>query len=422
MVLSTAWLSGSPIDAATRETAMVTLCLVAQYIPGVCMSRIERIISCLGDAELRVRLATPSTLMALGGKLTCYIPQIEAVARGGGLAARTAAEKALKDLHHLPEAQQALDRLQKRAAVMHTLNDIASDRCSCDITDISIQTVVSWATAPARSTVPHCFLPGTTFRRASDGQFLRAAELCGAGGDYVLGPNGTTVLVRSAQKVAASERDLVKITIAGTDTPLIVTSINRILIKGPNGNDVPQPCCAADLSRMDAPEMFDGTTFCSVVRVDEFVKSTEVVEIQFGEDGAALAWLVPRRNRSRSVEPAIKQIAVLGKEFTFEDFGFAKVRTFIDFTGRSSPRRQRGRSADSKPDAGSLWSVDTRSHSDSQPDRCSICPTHHRYLRDTNIEGLHASKATPCSQGAACRKCHAQHSELTGRMRGPGHP
>merc|ERR1712039_690910 len=103
--------------------------------------------------------------------------------------------------------------------------------------------------------------------------------------------------------------------------------------------------------------MCDGDGFHTVIGAEEFVKTTELVEVQFEDDAAGLAWLLPRRRRSASHGSIA--VAVLGKEFDFVDAGLVQRRTFIDVPAAQAPHEPRSRSAGSCPKGDSCWSVGT---------------------------------------------------------------
>ena len=65
-------------------------------------------------------------------------------------------------------------------------------------TEGSSDTAVSWASAPPCEFGPRCFLPEAVFKRASNGEYVRAADFRGLGGDELVGPYGARVLVMRA--------------------------------------------------------------------------------------------------------------------------------------------------------------------------------------------------------------------------------
>lgn len=316
---------------------------------------------CIVDPELRVRLAAPATIMAFGNKMIPYLRDMECIAVDVAPELQSGFETALSGLAPIPEAQETLMRLRNIWTTVrskHAPEAADTGSCSWATTD----SLLSFATAPAKSDETHCFLPDTIFRTACGHRFLRAAELSGAGGDSIQGPDGSTVLVLSAIKHPPKERDLVRLWVLGTEVSLAVTADHRLLIKGEGCE--PAPCSAADVQRRVAQgvvlEIFDGIGFNQVKRAEALVEATQVVEVQFHKDAIALVWLLPRRNRSASVHGF--SVAVQGKEFTFQDAGFDVKRTFIsDVADVRSDKadKRRSRSCDGVPNPRSQWSVGT---------------------------------------------------------------
>lgn len=263
----------------------------------------------------------------------------------------------------------------------------------------------SVATAPARSSAPCCFLPNTTFRRAETGTCVRASELQRAGGDKLLGPQGDQVLVLRAVKHAPAERDLVGIRIAGESAAFVVTADHRLLTRGAER----EPVARAAAEFAEGAPLYDGASFHEVTKVEHFRQHVSVEEVLFEGDAVALAWMLPRRHRQRSTEArTTTTVAVKGKEHKWHDQGFSEKHSFI--CKPAGPTAQvRSRSAGAPPEAGSLWSVGTTGHNDTQPERCRVCPFHQLYLH--NLEGPSGHDAVPCAEGAACRMCHAAHPE-----------
>mmetsp|Transcript_119880 Transcript_119880/g.238676 ORF Transcript_119880/g.238676 Transcript_119880/m.238676 type:complete len:1052 (-) Transcript_119880:121-3276(-) len=279
---------------------------------------------------------------------------------------------------------------------------------------VSGGTVISWMSAPARSSFPHCFLPDTAFQSASNGVYIRAAELCRAGGNKLLGANGCEVVVVRATKIPTADRDLVALRMEGAAGVFMVTADHRLFKQGPTGRET--PCEAREFVQENAagrqPQIFDGTHFCLVELATCFTKATSLVEVVFDGDLAALAYILPRRRRSLPVVGF--PLAVLGTEPTTEDLGLVATRTFLNPAGRRN-EPPRSASMGAPPNPKSLWSVGTVAHSDDFPERCNICATHHRFLIDSMKVG--SANASPCRAGAACQRCHACHDEQPGRMR-----
>jgi len=279
---------------------------------------------------------------------------------------------------------------------------------------VSGSAVISWMSAPARSSLPHCFLPDTAFQSASNGVYIRAAELCRAGGNKLRGENGCEVVVVRATKIPTADRDLVALRMVGAAGVFKVTADHRLLKQGPTGRAT--PCEAWEFVQENVAgrhrHLFDGTQFCLVELATCFTKATSLVEVVFDGDLAALAYILPRRRRS--LPDVGIPLAVLGTDPTTEDLGLVATRTFLNPVGRRN-EHPRSASMGAPPNPKSLWRVGTIAHSDDFPERCSICATHHRFLIDSMKAG--SAKASPCRAGAACQRCHACHEEQPGRMR-----
>merc|ERR1712032_1107062 len=207
----------------------------------------------------------------------------------------------------------------------------------------------------------------------------------------------------------------------GCHTSLITTAEYRLLALGPHGEAIPHVAgrFAQALQAGSTCALYNGRSFLMVAEAEQCVKTTALVEVSFGSgDAAALVWLLPRRRRSSSAGGV--PVAVLGMEPTMYDHGCIQSNTFWDHRrsiGDLAPdagAKRRSLSAGSAPDPRSCWSAGTVKHDPSHPEKCHVCPFHHRYLLD--LDGPNAKEATPCKKGPACMQCHARHDEL-GRLR-----
>lgn len=278
----------------------------------------------------------------------------------------------------------------------------------------SAATVHSVASAPARGTTPCCFLPRTAFWSVEKKRYVAAAALNSAGGDRLLGPSGSEVLVRRAKGHAPVERDLVSLRLCGVRGAFVVTADHRLLTRGPNGE--PVVCTGGDFVRGSCRCLYNGTDFHVVELAEHYTQSCRVVEVSFEGDGVALAWVLPRR--SRSSEERIP-VAVPGKEPTLGDDGVCEQRTFLDCpcVAHSAAAGPRSLSVGARPLPTSSWSAGSRGHDDRHPEKCNVCTYHHLYLK--NLRGPNAASAVPCVEGAACSRCHAPHPEYRRGGRSP---
>lgn len=267
----------------------------------------------------------------------------------------------------------------------------------------------SWASAPARSTLPRCFLPETVFER-SDGTHVRAAELRRCG-DVLRGPGRTEVQVIDSEKHSPSERDIVCLTTR--ESSFHIVADHRILIKGVSGEPVPTEVCSL-LSHFDhegpPPELFDGVTFRAITKVRLLKRTVQVVDVCFNDAQAAvLAWTFPPcKVRTVRDEAAV---ACLGRQCADRSvsMGVRTKCTFLDVPNTPcGTRRCRSQGAPMNPL--SSWSVGTQRHHHNEPELCTVCQAHHRYTSEPK-------RAAPCRHGAACRFCHASHPELGSRIR-----
>lgn len=179
-------------------------------------------------------------------------------------------------------------------------------------TDVSENSgAISLATAPARLTSAHCFLPSTLFQRwtaQGGGQYVAAAELRNDCTDVLLGPNGAPIHLTKVVKHKPLERDVVKLMTEGGSC-FEVTADHRLVARGPSGESV--EIDARDIR--SGSYVHNGTCFLMVDRFETFVKSSAVVEITFSnESGIVLAWWLPRRPRSGNIKPDAC-IAALGR-------------------------------------------------------------------------------------------------------------
>lgn len=276
----------------------------------------------------------------------------------------------------------------------------ASSASSCGASDV---TDATWVSAPPRINTPHCFLPGTAFRRAGmTDSYVRAAEL--RKGDVLEGVGEAHVCVSTVEKHRPEEHDLIHI--CTSESKFCVTRDHKILVCGPTGLAV--PAAAGDLMAGQAlPSVYDGNAYHAVLSVIRERRQTAVVGVCFAEEAApVLAWAFPK-HRPRVVRDAAA-VACLGTRHrsadTLQRAGLVVSRTFLD-----EPRpKYRTRSAGASPDCRSEWSVGTLLH----PDRCKVCEIHHRFMLDF---GSAYKKLTPCNKGAGCQDCHARHPEFARR-------
>lgn len=279
----------------------------------------------------------------------------------------------------------------------------------------SAATLASWASAPARLGDPRCFLPRTRFLRPSR-QHITAAELRGNGMDSVLGPGDCEVKVIKVTKHAAEARTMVSIQTKSASHRFTVTGDHLLIVEGAASKH--QEVSARDLVELGAgrlPRVFDGQHFQDIVAVKQCVMTTEVVEITFENDGVVLAWLLPERRphgRQRQLRPAAA-VACLGSPPRTLDrmleCGYDTRRTFIDAKNDNlaskgaRAARRRSISADGRPVGVGWFSRGSKSHCDSDPERCKVCEVHQRHLMDPSLPR--------CEFGTECNWCHMPHPE-----------
>lgn len=280
----------------------------------------------------------------------------------------------------------------------------------------SAMSCASWASAPARSTFPRCFLPETVFER-SDGRHVRAAELRKSG-DVLRGPGHIQVQVLDVVKHCPSERDIICLTTHQSSFHIVAD--HPVLTKGTHGEPVPVEARSFLLSFSQqglSGQLFDGENFHEVTHVKQVKRSVQVVDVCFHDEQAVvLAWTFPPCKR-RSVRDEAG-VACLGRRVADRSASMGvRVRgTFLEMSEtRRSSRRCRSEGASSDPL--SSWSVGTCSHQVSEPHLCIVCPTHHRYVMDGN----EPKRTAPCRHGAGCKFCHAPHPELGRRIRPARH-
>mmetsp|Transcript_22566 Transcript_22566/g.56874 ORF Transcript_22566/g.56874 Transcript_22566/m.56874 type:complete len:179 (-) Transcript_22566:62-598(-) len=161
------------------------------------------------------------------------------------------------------------------------------------------------------------------------------------------------------------------------------------------------------------PRIFDGSSFHEVTEAGETKQTTQLIDVCFdAEDAAVLAWHFPgKRPRSISCSAAV---ACLGRQVADRTamLGVEEKCTFVDVGSSSNRSQRRARSAGAASDPRSGWSAGTRFHDRSDPARCQVCSAHHRFMQDP-----FAQDARPCKKGPGCRYCHAPHAERGTRVR-----
>jgi len=245
-----------------------------------------------------------------------------------------------------------------------------------------------------------CFPPDAVFQR-SNGEYVRAAHLRKAGGDILLGPKGVQVQVQSAVTHAPTERDFVRLQTA--EGSIVVTADHELLVAGPDGR--PQDQKASTLVHRPI-QLYNGSEFNDVIKIEQYKRSTQVVELCFQNlDAAVLAWTFPGR-APRSVRQGAA-VACMGKRISSGWYGREGLRetsTFLDVE-RTCEATRRSRSEGAPADPCSTWSVGSIHHP-----HCVICPIHARYVR--------ASEGKPaCKHGAGCWNCHAPHNDKVNSRR-----
>lgn len=214
--------------------------------------------------------------------------------------------------------------------------------------------LASWASAPARSTTPRCFLPRTSFLRPPryGGKRITASELSPRipGFDIVLGLDGAEVRVLRVLRHPAVERDLVHLAVESNPYPFQLTHNHRLLVEGPNG-DLVAVTAGELLAHGRCSRIYDGRRFKNVVATRER-EVTEVVEVTFMDDACVLAWVLPRR-AARACRPQLRDgaaVACLGARLRVEDnlrWDVQVSNTFLHSSKAVWPSR-RVRSADAR--------------------------------------------------------------------------
>jgi len=268
--------------------------------------------------------------------------------------------------------------------------------------------VVSWGSAPARSTSPQCFLAKTAFRRP-DGSLVRAAELRRSG-DVLQGLGGSLVNVMDVQKHSPQERDYV--TIRTHLSSFCITTEHIVLVEGPDGK--PVGVQAQDVLRRcqlgKETKIYNGDSFHCIISADLKCSNMQVVDVLFEDaNQAVLAWQFSGR-RPRSVSCAAA-VACLGRQIA----DIADLRcVFESRLSKDAPRTHSGiaggrsRSEGAAANPQSRWSVGTcRDVAGPQLPRadrarCEPCETHRRYIKN-----LARRDTRPCLKGATCKYCHA---------------
>lgn len=153
-------------------------------------------------------------------------------------------------------------------------DELSDDLCSVDS---------SWSFVSITSLGPRCFPPGAIFQ-TMEGRCITAAELRGAGGDLLQGPDGKCARVVRAVTHKAKERDFVCIEAGGNS--IEVTQDHRLIVCGPDGCPVDVPA-----SRVTPQYVLTGKGFQPVTDRNENSKISEVVEVEFENDSPVLTWM-----------------------------------------------------------------------------------------------------------------------------------
>jgi len=198
-----------------------------------------------------------------------------------------------------------------------------------------------------------------------------------------------------------------------------VTSDHTLLV-----DSLHTPVEVAELARMDHtqwPRVVSGNGLQQIADVTIFTKRTEVVEVVFADDGAALAWTLPTRHHSRARARTLSPragVVCKGAQASHEDLmprlgvnallmrqlGVCKPRPLQDNNVRSS------RSVGNRPHGGATWfSRGSLKHTQAQPEKCIVCQDHQRHLSNPRV-GI-------CRHGEDCRFCHMPHGHLAAELR-----
>mmetsp|Transcript_20520 Transcript_20520/g.56972 ORF Transcript_20520/g.56972 Transcript_20520/m.56972 type:complete len:706 (-) Transcript_20520:86-2203(-) len=148
--------------------------------------------------------------------------------------------------------------------------------------------LAGWVSVTANADVPRTFPSDAAFRRPT-GQWVQAGQLQRNGGEYVLGPRGCNVQVRSANTLDESVQDFVRLrTMNGT---INVPSGAEILVEGNDGKPHLAQACQLRSWAGPLPRVYDGTNFKAIDRFEMIREPRVTVEICFVQKGEpVLAW------------------------------------------------------------------------------------------------------------------------------------
>lgn len=272
----------------------------------------------------------------------------------------------------------------------------------------SAESIASWISV--HSDRPRCFLPNTAFRRTTDGAFVRAAGL--RKGDLLEGPDGSTACVMEVRKhkPGAASVEFIQLTTEGGS--FVCTWNHQLLVVGPDGECIPIEAQTLMNNTQRMPSIVTGAEPLPILKVEKFSRCQALVELCFAsESSAVLAWVFPSGRLPRSVRRSAS-VACLGRRHGESDSldlaGLAVSKTFLDDKNiHAHPATScRSSSVGAHVNPRSCWSIGTLAHDEAHPERCKVCPVHHRFLHNA----LDSSRGS-CRRGALCRLCHAAHHE-----------
>lgn len=198
-----------------------------------------------------------------------------------------------------------------------------------------LQSIASWASAPARCTKCRCFLSRTSFL-TPHGDRITAAELKASGGDIVLGPNSEEVRVlRSVRCQPPVERDIVYLHTQGNSYPSQWTANHRLFVSH-HPCRKPRTCSAQSLVAYAGPHyIYNGSISpLKVMKAEVKCEKVEIVQVTFEDDSPVLAWVLPKRARAGSARPPLRNeagVACLGARLRPEDVRIPVSGTFVHF-------------------------------------------------------------------------------------------
>eukprot|EP00929_Paragymnodinium_shiwhaense_P082697 TRINITY_DN43711_c0_g1_i1.p1 TRINITY_DN43711_c0_g1~~TRINITY_DN43711_c0_g1_i1.p1 ORF type:complete len:927 (+),score=72.42 TRINITY_DN43711_c0_g1_i1:75-2855(+) len=165
----------------------------------------------------------------------------------------------------------------------------------------------------------HCFLSDTNFRLADDSGYKTAAELPVAGGVRLMGPNGSSVVVRHVVHHPEATRHFVRIRVEGCSGVFVVTDDHRLMVSATRGGEVRAVRASVIVRRCRSmpQQISDGVNLLKVTEAEEFTDRRCVVEVYFENDDPAVVFILPRRWRRSTL--GMPRLGVFGEDVRYSE-------------------------------------------------------------------------------------------------------